>query len=91
VRPDVAVFSAGAYNPYRHPARDVLDAYAQARASIFRTDRDGAVWVDLDVHSSTFQVSSAKDWLLQPVTLSHSMVSQEIDNARRLWRRWNWQ
>jgi competence protein ComEC len=91
VRPDVAVFSAGAYNPYRHPARDVLDAYAQAQASVFRTDRDGAVWVDLDVHTSTFQVSRAKDCLLQPVALPHSMVSQEINNARRLWRRWNWQ
>lgn len=91
VRPDVAVFSVGAYNPYRHPAHDVLDAYRQAHASIYRTDRDGAVWVDLDMKTSAFQVSRTRDWLLEPVTLSHSMVSQEIHNLRRLWRRWNWQ
>ena len=91
VRPDVAVFSVGAYNPYRHPARDVLDAYTQARASIFRTDRDGAVWVDLDVNTLAFQVSRTRDWVLQPAILSQSMLSHEMSNLHRLWRRWNWQ
>lgn len=91
VRPDVAVFSAGAHNPYRHPAQAVLDAYSQAHASIVRTDRDGAVWVDLDLNTSVFEIHRAKDRLLHPVRLSLSTFSQELDNAHLLWRRWNWQ
>jgi competence protein ComEC len=90
VRPDVAVFSAGAHNPYRHPARPVVDAYAEARAAIFRTDRDGAIWVDLDVQTSRFTVHRTKDQLLQPVRVSSSILANEITNVYRLWRRWNW-
>jgi competence protein ComEC len=91
VRPDVAVFSAGAYNPYRHPARAVVDAYAQAQALICRTDRDGAVWVDLDLITSRLKVHRTRDRLLQPVSLSSAVLSHEITNVQRLWRRWNWQ
>lgn len=90
VHPDVAVFSAGAYNPYRHPASTVVDAYSQARSAVFRTDRDGAVWVDVDVRTSSFEVHRARDLLLHPVVPSSSIFAQEADNAYRLWRRWNW-
>jgi competence protein ComEC len=90
VHPDVAVFSAGAYNPYRHPAQTVVDAYSQARAAVFRTDRDGAVWVDVDLKTSGFEVHRTKDLLLRPVTLSPSAFAQEAGNVYRLWRRWNW-
>jgi competence protein ComEC len=90
VRPDVAIFTAGAHNPYRHPAGPVVDAYAAAQAAIFRTDRDGAVRVDLDVQASRFTVHRTKDRLLRPVTVSSSSVADEATNISRLWRRWNW-
>jgi competence protein ComEC len=43
VRPAVAVVSAGADNPYGHPARSTLDHLAAAGAAVFRTDSDGSV------------------------------------------------
>jgi competence protein ComEC len=43
VRPAVAVVSAGADNPYGHPARSTLDHLAEAGAKVFRTDTDGSV------------------------------------------------
>jgi len=46
--PAVAVVSAGAGNPFGHPAPDVLARYHAAGARVFRTDRDGAVWVATD-------------------------------------------
>jgi competence protein ComEC len=45
VRPRVAIASAGAGNPYGHPARATLDRLALAGARVFRTDRDGSVTV----------------------------------------------
>ena len=43
VRPAVAVVSAGADNPYGHPARSTLDHLAATGAAVFRTDTDGSV------------------------------------------------
>ncbi|MET0514147.1 MAG: hypothetical protein ABW047_02285, partial [Nitrospiraceae bacterium] len=90
-RPEVAVFSVGAFNPYRHPARDVVAAYRHAHGRIFRTDQDGAVWVDLDVSTSHLTVHQTGEWTLQPVSVSPPGVAVELENVRRMWRRWNWQ
>ena len=45
VQPGVAVVSAGADNPYGHPARSTLEHLAATGASVFRTDTDGSVEV----------------------------------------------
>ncbi len=45
VEPAVAVVSAGADNPYGHPARSTLDHLAATGAAVFRTDTDGPVEV----------------------------------------------
>lgn len=42
-RPDVAVISVGADNPYGHPARKVLERLAAAGCSIRRTDLEGTI------------------------------------------------
>ena len=39
----VVVFSAGEYNPFRHPSPIVLERFTRSGAEVFRTDRDGAV------------------------------------------------
>ena len=44
-RPSLAVVSAGATNPFGHPAEVVLTRLAGAGADIWRTDRDGEVGV----------------------------------------------
>jgi competence protein ComEC len=48
LRPQVAVVSAGRGNPFGHPSPAVVRRYDDARAELFRTDRDGAVTVDTD-------------------------------------------
>ncbi len=48
VRPRVAIASAGARNPYGHPARATLERLAFAGARVYRTDEDGSVTVAFD-------------------------------------------
>jgi competence protein ComEC len=42
------VISAGARNPFRHPAAETLDRLAASGTRVYRTDRDGAVIVETD-------------------------------------------
>ncbi|MGQ0653579.1 MAG: DNA internalization-related competence protein ComEC/Rec2 [Betaproteobacteria bacterium] len=48
VSPRFAVVPAGYRNRFGHPAKDVVQRYADAGVEILRTDRDGAVTVSLD-------------------------------------------
>ncbi|HNL90025.1 MAG TPA: DNA internalization-related competence protein ComEC/Rec2 [Nitrospira sp.] len=89
-RPDVAVMSVARHNPYGHPAGEVLAAYEAVQAQVWRTDRDGAVWVDVDPTQRHLVVHSAREWTLQPVPFSVPMWALERENWHRLWRRWNW-
>jgi len=90
IRPAVAVVSAGRRNPYGHPAGDVLAAYEAVGTQLWRTDRDGAIWADLDLRRQQLSIHSTREWILQPALPSADMWSIEQDNLRRLWRRWNW-
>ena len=47
-RPAFAIVSAGARNPFRHPAPEVLQRLEAAGARVYRTDRDGAVIIETD-------------------------------------------
>lgn len=90
IRPEVAVVSVARHNPYGHPAGEVLAAYESVLAQVWRTDRDGAVWVDVDPAQQQLAVHSAREWTLQPVSLSSPIWAAERGNWYRLWRRWNW-
>lgn len=46
--PDIAVISAGRGNTFGHPVPVVLERYQRIGAAIFRTDQDGAVFVETD-------------------------------------------
>jgi competence protein ComEC len=62
VRPQVAVLSLGYRNHFGFPAAEVVDRYVAAGARVFRTDRSGAVSVDLDERPlvvRTFNAESA--------------------------------
>ena len=60
VRPDIAVASAGAGNPYGHPAKATLDRLAAAGARVFRTDRDGTVVAEFDRAGMTVHAEGAR-------------------------------
>ena len=90
IRPEIAVVSAGRRNPYGHPVGEVLAAYRAMGTQVWRTDQDGAIWVDLDVRQSRLTVHNAREWVLQSALQSTDPWTVELDNIRRLWRRWNW-
>lgn len=90
IRPAVAVVSAGRRNPYGHPAEAVLAAYEAVGTQLWRTDRDGAIWADLDLRRQQLSIHSTREGILQPALPSVDMWSIEQENLRRLWRRWNW-
>ena len=48
VRPRIAIVSAGADNPYGHPARSTVERVAAIGGRLLRTDRDGSVTVSID-------------------------------------------
>jgi competence protein ComEC len=48
VRPAIAVVSVGTRNSYGHPDAGVIDRLAASGASVYRTDRDGAVIFETD-------------------------------------------
>ncbi len=53
VRPSAAVVSVGPRNAYGHPDAAVLARLADARADIYRTDRDGAILLETDGRTLT--------------------------------------
>ncbi|OQW35071.1 MAG: hypothetical protein A4E19_01750 [Nitrospira sp. SG-bin1] len=84
IRPRYAVVSVGAGNPYGHPAESVLQAYQDLRSTVFRTDRDGAIWVTGRLSTSEFTVSRMRDLILQPVDVPHCLWRCERLNWHRL-------
>jgi competence protein ComEC len=47
-RPRIAIVSCGRRNPFGHPAPGVLARLAAAGAAVRRTDREGAIWLELE-------------------------------------------
>jgi competence protein ComEC len=47
-RPAVAIVSCGRRNPFGHPAPGALARLSAAGASIVRTDREGALWFEIE-------------------------------------------
>jgi competence protein ComEC len=65
LRPKVAVASAGRSNRFGHPVAEVLRRYEAVGASVYRTDRDGAVFVETDgaeMTVRTFASRMTKSW-----------------------------
>ena len=59
VRPDVAVVSVGAKNPYGHPNAATMARLRAHSSHVYRTDQDGTVETTLDRNSVTVSTSRA--------------------------------
>jgi competence protein ComEC len=60
VRPSVAVVSAGADNPYGHPAKSTLEHLRETGAEVLRTDTDGSVEVAIGGGRMTVRASGPR-------------------------------
>src|SRR4029453_15051611 len=60
VQPSLAVVSAGADNPYGHPARAPLEHLGETGATVFRTDTDGSVEVSFEAGRMRVQASGGR-------------------------------
>jgi competence protein ComEC len=85
VAPEAAVISVGSRNAYGHPAPDVLAAYEHAGARLFRTDRDGAVWVTARMTSPHLEFHTARSSLPDPIPVAAWTADREKRNLTRLW------
>jgi len=62
VRPQIAIISVGGGNLFGHPAPDVTERLAAAGATVFRTDRDGAVVVETDGVTAHVVTPTGRRW-----------------------------
>ena len=86
VRPKVAIASAGAGNPYGHPARSTLERLAASGARVYRTDRDGTVTVSFDLAGMTVRSEprAGADSAV-PIRPARAVtVSKRLDGPRRV-------
>jgi len=70
---EVAVISAGADNPYGHPAQETLDKLAVVGAEVYRTNLHGAIVVETD--GTTYMVTTEKQPSLPPTPTEEIMIS----------------
>jgi competence protein ComEC len=84
VHPKYAIISVGATNPYGHPAPAVIKTYEDQSIEMYRTDRDGAVWVQGRLSSSDLTVTSMRELVIRPVDWFTCPWRCEYHNWQRL-------
>ncbi len=84
LHPHYAVVSVGQANPYGHPVPAVLQAYAEEHVRLYRTDRDGAVWITGRLSRADLRLTTMRELLLQPVSLPLDGVSGDARNWHRV-------
>jgi competence protein ComEC len=69
--PTIAIASAGRGNPFGHPVPATLARLRAAGAEIFRTDHDGAVFVDTDGHDVHVRTWTGRTYELTTTAQRH--------------------
>ena len=84
VRPGIAVISAGYQNSYHHPSAEAISAYKNAGASVYRTDRDGAVTIE--AKGGRLKIRRYEDRALKGADFNdwRSMVRTEALNLQKM-------
>lgn len=88
LRPRVAVISAGRHNPYGHPSSSVLEAYLAQGVSIYRTDRDGGIWLSGKLSDPVVKVHRTSDEVIHPLHLLTCPWACEMENWGRVIGDW---
>ncbi len=84
VSPDVALFSVGPHNSYRHPHPETLDAYERRRIKVYRTDQDGALMVEAGPEGEAPRVKSYRESRVEKVKWRVSPAVTEWNNVKKL-------
>lgn len=69
VLPDYALFTAGYRNRFGHPKQEVLQRYADSGAQLLRSDRDGAILVEMNARELTverYRMTHRRYWTHTP-------------------------
>ncbi len=74
VRARIAVVSAGADNPYGHPARSTIERVAATGARVLRTDTDGSVTMTIDPAGTIRVATSGARAVARPVVPGRQMA-----------------
>ena len=75
VHPEFAVFTAGYLNRFGHPRQEVVQRYARSGAELLRSDRDGAILVDMDAQGlrvERYRDTHRRYWMHSPRTYPDS-------------------
>ena len=88
VSPQYAVISVGRHNAYGHPASGVLQAYTDRGISLYRTDRDGGVWVTGTCSRPGLEIHRTSEQLPQRIPFPDCLWPCERSNWERLLSRW---
>ena len=82
--PAIAIVTVGAGNQYHHPSEAVMKGYSASGAAIYRTDRGGALMVEL--RKGRFEVTQWKERMLHRIDLEKraEWKKGEQENAMRL-------
>jgi competence protein ComEC len=88
VHPRYAVISVGRHNPYGHPVPAVLQAYAARGITLYRTDRDGGVWVTGARSQPALHVHRTIEEAYLPCSFGDRFSACERSNWKRLIDRW---
>ena len=83
-----AIVSAGRHNAYGHPAAAVVAAYERTGIGLWRTDRDGAVWLTGRQSDPELRIRTARESLLRHVPIDREWFLVERSNWERLMRNW---
>ncbi len=68
VHPRYAVFTVGYRNRYGHPKQEVVERYHALGSELLRSDRDGAIVVEMDAHNfrvERYRKTHARYWYQQ--------------------------
>jgi competence protein ComEC len=88
INPAYAVISVGRHNSYGHPADAVLQAYRARGISVYRTDRDGGVWLTGRRSQPALKIHRMHDERIRPLSPSACLWACEQSNWERLLHRW---
>jgi len=87
-RPSFAVVTVGRENRYHHPAEEVIERYLRTGSRIYRTDRDGAVFIqgdDRGLHATAWDDRE----LTRVREIGATSLQLERENWKRVWiRKW---